>query len=436
MKNFIKKQITDIKSGGILSLNNKIFILIVYFLKSPIYLISLIILFIIRCFKSIILIRINKIPTFNFGDLICFNALYISKKKLEIDQPNKVFFDLLYIDSKIKVSNLRMLEIWKKKIRIFPSFILKPIDELNKIIPGGSLHSIEILDVKRENDINNLFEKFQAIEFSESEKLEGEDFLQKIGIKNNKFVCFMIRDDSYNELKKFSKDQTYDYHSYRNFELDDFCLAAEELTKRGYYVVRYGYKASKKFKTSNPKIIDYPFSKYKSEFADIYLGARCSFCISTGYGPDMLPYVFNKPIGLIALPLGDLRCHSERIYLLTKSHLLKKENRKLSLKEIFKYDLAYAYETQKYEEKGVILENFSKNEIKDFVLDFCDLVESKKNWSEEDINLQKKFQKVFELEINNSNYHQKVKKPYFKLHGKVRSYFSSNFLKKNPYWLN
>ena len=120
MKNFIKKQITDIKSGGILSLSNKIIILIVYFLKSPIYLISLIILFIIRCLKSIILIRINKIPTFNFGDLICFNALYISKKKLKIDQPSKVFLDLFYIDSKIKVSNLRMLEIWKKKNANFP----------------------------------------------------------------------------------------------------------------------------------------------------------------------------------------------------------------------------------------------------------------------------------------------------------------------------
>ena len=117
-------------------------------------------------------------------------------------------------------------------------------------------------------------------------------------------------------------------------------------------------------------------------------------------------------------------------------HLLKKENRRLSLKEIFSYDLAYAYETKKYKEKGVILENFSKEEIKDFILDLCDLVESKKKWSGEEIELQTKFQKTFQKEIENSHYLKKAGKPYKKLHGKVRSYFSCNFLKKNPYWLN
>ena len=75
-----------------------------------------------------------------------------------------------------------------------------------------------------------------------------------------------------------------------------------------------GSKQTKNFKSTNPKIIDYANSEFRSEFMDIYLGAKCSFCISTGYGPDMLPYIFNKPIGLMALPLGTLDATVKEFY--------------------------------------------------------------------------------------------------------------------------
>ena len=41
-----------------------------------------------------------------------------------------------------------------------------------------------------------------------------------------------------------------------------FLLAAEELTKKGYYVFRMGVVADKLFKSDNPKIIDYAKFKF------------------------------------------------------------------------------------------------------------------------------------------------------------------------------
>ena len=79
---------------------------------------------------------------------------------------------------------------------------------------------------------------------------------------------------------------------------------------------------------------------------DIYLGAKCSFCLSTGYGFDSIPYIFKRPIAIMSLPVGDLRSHSEKFLLLTKHHILKKEKRKLSLSEIFSHGVAYAMKTE------------------------------------------------------------------------------------------
>ena len=110
------------------------------------------------------------------------------------------------------------------------------------------------------------------------------------------------------------------HNKFRDFKIKNFKEAAEALANRGYYVFRMGAKVNEKLKSNNKKIIDYANSNLRSEFMDIFLGAKCNFCISTGHGFDMLPYVFNKPIGIMSVPVGDLRSHSKRFLLLTKKH--------------------------------------------------------------------------------------------------------------------
>ena len=48
----------------------------------------------------------------------------------------------------------------------------------------------------------------------------------------------------------------WDYHSYRDGDIEKYILAAEELASRGYYIFRMGINVIKPSRSSNPKIID------------------------------------------------------------------------------------------------------------------------------------------------------------------------------------
>ena len=70
---FIIKQINDIKIYGISELFKKIIILIKIFFKLPIYFIVLFPCVIIRLISPFLLIRIDRIPCANFGNLASLN---------------------------------------------------------------------------------------------------------------------------------------------------------------------------------------------------------------------------------------------------------------------------------------------------------------------------------------------------------------------------
>ena len=198
-----------------------------------------------------------------------------------------------------------------------------------------------------------------------------------------------------------------------------------------------GVVAEKPLDLDNPKIIDYANSDLRSDFMDIYLGGKCSFCISTGYGFDYVPYVFGKPIALASLPLADLRTHSEKFLLLTKNHFSRKEKRNLSLSEIFSYGAAFVYDTKNFEEKGIDLIDYSPEEIKDLAVEMADIIEKKKQNNEEDEQLQKNFKDLFSAEVKSKSFQQQLQKTrYLKLHGEIRASFSTKFLRENKNWLN
>ena len=86
---FIKKQIREIKTYGISEIYRK-FLLFLNLLRLIIFdLFALMPCFLIRLVSPLILIRIQKIPSSNFGDFNLRPAIYYCKKKLKIEQPQK-----------------------------------------------------------------------------------------------------------------------------------------------------------------------------------------------------------------------------------------------------------------------------------------------------------------------------------------------------------
>ena len=51
----------------------------------------------------------------------------------------------------------------------------------------------------------------------------------------------IIRDEAYDRVT-LNKKNIYDYHSYRNCDVNDFLKCCDYLTKKGFYIFRMGKK--------------------------------------------------------------------------------------------------------------------------------------------------------------------------------------------------
>ena len=434
-REFINKQIVDIRTYGIKELFRKFYLLIKILIRIPVDIIAIIPCVIIRLISPWFVIRIQRLPVVHFGNFIEYTATYYCKKKLKIDQLTKKSLDLVYIHYKDKIYNRQIAKMWKRKLNFLSGYLLDPISRVNKLIPGWKIHTIKSLQV-RERDINNLFDKCQILDFTNEEEIRGEKILNKFGLKNkDKFVMLYVRDGAY-QLKKIStRYRDWSYHDFRHTDIDKFVLASEELTKRGYFVFRMGAVVEKPFNLKNPKIIDYANSNLRSDFMDIYLGAKCTFCISTGSGFQCLPVLFRKPIIDLSVPLGDKLTHSEKYLLMIKHHFLKKEKRRLSLSEIFSYGVAYAFETKAFEQKGIELVENTPEEIKDLAIEMVENLEYKKKLNPEDEELQRTFRDLYTSNILRYDYQKSKNLKDMIIHGQIRSRFGTKFLRENRDWL-
>ena len=182
-------------------------------------------------------------------------------------------------------------------------------------------------------------------------------------------------------------------------------------------------KDKEKLMTTNPMIIDYSFSEFRSDLMDIYLGGNCTFCISSGLGFDAIPYVFRRPIAYVYTPLGRLFTFAKDSMVITKNYYSEEKKRYLNIDEIFENNLAFVTRNEDFDNKKIKITHNLSDDIKNLVIEMDDRLNNRLNINEEENNLQKMFwEKYFKLikKYNKEN-----------LHGKNNMQISSSFLKKN-----
>ena len=415
-KKFLVKQIVDLKKGATFEvLFKKIFI---FFKISLIYTIYFILSFLPICLiillKPFINIRIGEIDSSTFGNFVyCPTHYYLKKRKK---------FDFIFINTNYSFHNTQLVKMWKRKIDIYPLFLLLPIYKILKIFPFGKSFIIKSLITRYDLDYENKIAQKKVLFFSEKEKNKGLNFLKDQGLNSrDKFICLVVRDDKF-QKQKLGSSFDYSRHDYRHTDIEKFEPVLNKLVKKGYFVFRMGKNVRKRLNTNNPKIIDYA-SDFQNDFLDIFLGANCEFCITTGTGFDDVPLVFNRPQALISTPLGDARSYIHNFIFMTKHHYNFKEKRFLTLNEIFKHKLDRILDTKKFQEKNIILKENTEEEIKDLVFDLIDHIECKPT-SDKEINLQKKFYEIVcshRPDLNKINFSYKI---------------SKSFLIKNEWWLS
>jgi putative glycosyltransferase (TIGR04372 family) len=424
MNLWIKSQIKQVSLGGfeVFKLKlKKFFISFLYFLFIILYFPFFLI---IRIISGFFFLRFCRIPSRRVGHLILDADQYLNNSK---KNPG---LDIFFLEK--PVSNMELINLFKRHIFILPELFILPFIILNKIkFLGNASHIFTMSNHEGWTCRSRKNENFQYFNSRDNER--GEFFLKNLGItKNDKFVCILCRDSTY--VENLFKKKTYDFDylergdssTFRNCNIENFRSVCEYLLSKGYYVFRLGEKVSGPFIIKNKNFFDYSTNGMRNEFLDIYLGGKCEFFLSTGSGIDSIAEVFHRPRVYVSnARLAYIPIYYHKQLTISKHFVKINDNSKLTLSEIFDLNLPMATKNSQFKEKKIKLIENNSDEIKDATIEMIDLINNNFILSEEKTFYEKKFWTLFKKKSLEKNINHLDPNLYL-------SNFGLNYLKQNP----
>jgi putative glycosyltransferase (TIGR04372 family) len=376
--------------------------------------------FLIRLISPVYLIRFGTLHSSRIGHFVADSA----HQYIKLKGKDKKIKDYYWLDN--YVCN-KHWEIMVK--RNFPIYKwVKYVDIWNHYVPGGDRH-YRPSSATASRDIHGLLEKSKTkmMGFMPEEQNIAKEWLRTQGWKDGEpFVCFMVRDSAFLSNVKELDKYDWNYHSYRDSNIDSYIHAMQWLASQGVFVLRMGKEMLNPVQVNNLRIIDYAFSSDKSDLLDIWLFANCNLCVSTGTGPDWISDVYRRPIlYLNFLPLMDMISWSDTINY-PKKLIWKNTKNMLTLKEYLDHIL---YRTDEYEKFGIEVVDLNSSEILAVTQEaWKDMSINMEENSDNYLNQQNKFWDIVKDKDldSNPNYHGFI-------HPKSR--ISSVFLEKNKNFL-
>ena len=375
---------------------------------------SIPVVLLIRLIRPIVIVRLGTFFSNRIGHFVADSAHQFVKLDTNI-------IELYWLD------NLTCNKQWSKMVkRNLPVYWwVKYVDIWNKYLPGGDIHS-RPLSVNDSRDLYGLLDKHQGemLKFIPEEEKKAKEWLKKQGWRDgDSFVCLLVRDSEYLDSENVDPEQNWDYHSFRNSDVNTYVEAMEWLSEQGVWVIRMGKVMSKRISTKNSRIVDYAFCPNRNDLLDIWLFANCNLCISTGSGIDYVSDVYRKPLLFLNyLPLNDMVSWSNSINY--PKHLKWSDSDNLlTLKECLEHQFC---STKEYEEAGIDIIDLTSIEIKLVVQECWARLEDSFVETYNDINQQNQFWKTMRESTL-------FKKQHDFIHPKAR--LASTFMRNNPNFL-
>ncbi len=379
---------------------------------------ALLVVLTIRLIRPAFLIRFQRLISWRIGHFAGNTELYLCELDAGINKPETRYLDIWYYPC--TPCNQQLARMWNRVLHIGPATLFGLVDRINAMIPGGEIHRVG-LNTKIERDVHNLLDRSPPhLRFLPVEERQGEAGLRALGISAGApFVCLVVRDSAY--LSDQSPQLDWSRHDYRDCDIQNYIMAAQKLAERGYYVVRMGAMVKEAMAVDHPMIIDYATNGMRNDFMDIYLGAKCAFCISTTLGFDCVPYIFRRPMVYVdCSPLGIIRTSSPNYISTVKKYWIRDEGRFMTFQEIFESGAGYFIHTSDYEAMGIDLLESAPEEIAAVVLEMEERMRGSWKSTEEDERLQRRFWELF---------------PKTEYHGEIRSRMGADFLRWHKEWL-
>lgn len=344
-------------------------------------------LYIIKPFKSVKLIEIRSQ---NIGQQAGNTGLFL--RRLQLEKRGKEN-SVLYVGISGKPDNQQLLKMFKRKLFIIQSDLLNRLcSNYAVVIRWSGFYKDLPFNSNEYYEFNNTV---PDLHFTSSEEEEGKMLLSKMGIDEKSwFVCFHCRDPAF--FKSFPTD-------FRNSDMKNYLEAAKYITSCGGFAVRMGHTVAEKLPDlNNSRIIDYA-SKFRTDFGDIYLPAKCKFFLGSTAGLVVVSAIFNVPIaGANFIPLyptwrtGDI--------IIPKKIWSIEERRLLTFRELIEFagdvrggDIRpqgicsniYVY-NKLADGKYIVIENTSQ-EILDLTMEINECLDGTFKITDEDEELQKRF---------------------------------------------
>lgn len=384
--------------------------------------------FFIDKIKKYIYIKFAHIDTTRVGHIISLVEGYLVATNFYHYKELKNCKIIFYLGS--TQANSQSVKIIKRLIPIYPFTFFFHLIQKSLIYWGKKDHIIQLHEfavknlLLNHNDISKFYKKPFAY-FTDDEKERAYDLIKNIGIqKGQKWICIHNRDSRY--LRTTYPNYDWSYHNYRNFSVNSLKPASEFFASKGYCVLRMGYLQEENLISNNPKIIDYANSSFRNEFLDIYLLANCEFYFGADSGPSDIAYNFMKPaygINFSSTLICSGRSHLPWLFIFKRIKNL--DNGKLfTFREILSSSFASSYSSNIFKKHNALPIENSSDEIKSLAVEIIKERKNEKIEDMEDINIQKKFWKIFYQYVDRKNM------------GAIQPKVSPSFLRNNLDLLN
>ncbi len=262
-------------------------------------------------------------------------------------------------------------------------------------------------------------------------KLTAEQFecgrkqIEKMGVRLP-FVCFHSRTADY--LKETSEGEN-SYHDYRDSSIQLIEASCQYLKEHDIMGVRMGKVVGDSITIEN--CLDYAW-QYYSEFMDIWLTQNCKFYVGDCSGLFILPIMSHTPVLTKNItPLcqggwGGFPRDGINLFMTKKIRNLK-TGRILSFKQQFEIEKECGCYGSHYKSLGYEWIENTEEEILDAVKEMNERIDGIWIDTEKDLELQRKFQELFEEGLSNNGiaYHRTPP-------GKI----STSFLRRNKFMLD
>ena len=290
--------------------------------------------------------------------------------------------------------NRQLLTMIGRRVRVLENSVL-PV-----VAKACTLDTAWWIDLScRVNEFHEFNNIPPQLSFTEEEEARGAELLEKMGVRpGDPFVCFHARDRAYLDQTQDLSAEEWRYHDYRDCSIENYLAAAEHLATQGVAAIRMGHVVHAALPSGHhPLVVDYA-SDFRSDFGDIYLGAKCSFYLGNTAGLGAIAYVFKRPTAAANwIPLGYAPLLESDIYIVKK--LWQREAKRfLTFREILERGADEWAESHFYAEAGVETVENSPDEILSLTQEMKERLDGTWQATDEDEELQQRYHALFSEE--------------------------------------